>query len=313
MSFGQAHDAATSVLRSVESVIRGRGHAVRMLGCALFSGGHALIEDVPGSGKTTLARAFARSIGGDFSRIQATADLLPADITGASVWEGTLGGAGAFRFLPGPVFANVVLVDELNRTSARTQSALLEAMDEHAVTVDGSRYPLPDPFFLIATQNPVEHHGTFHLPEAQLDRFTVTVRLGQLDLPTELEIVRSQLVTPTVDSLSPVVGSSDLAGIRQLTRTVHVADATLHHAVTLATSTRHDARVRLGASPRAAIALVRAAQAHALLAGRNYVTPDDTKAVAVNVLAHRIAGFDADPRLGYEVVQAAVNTTPVLA
>ena len=182
--------AARGIIGNVEQVVHGRSQAVELVCCALLSGGHALIEDVPGSGKTTLARAFARSLGGSFHRIQATADLLPSDITGSGIWNPD---QHLFRFVPGPLFAHVVLADELNRTTPRTQSAFLEAMDEGAVTVDGVRHPLPDPFFVVATQNPLEQHGTYPLPEGQLDRFAVSLRLGGLDLASERQVMREQL------------------------------------------------------------------------------------------------------------------------
>lgn len=284
-----------------------------MLACALFAGGHALVEDVPGSGKTTLARAFARSLGGDFARIQATADLLPADVTGGAVWEpGHQGEPGRFRFVPGPVFANVVLVDELNRTSPRTQSAFLEALDEHAVTVDGVRHALPQPFFVVATQNPSEQHGTFPLPEAQLDRFAVAVHLDPMDLVTELQVVREQLTAPTVEDLVPVLTTDDLLATQRRVRDVHVSDAAMFHGVSLVTATRQHPRVRLGASPRAAISLIRVAQALATVRGRDHVLPDDLAEVAGPALAHRLV-LAAGPswQAAHAVVAEVVAATPV--
>lgn len=276
---------AAALVANVERVVRGRRTAVELVVAAVLAGGHALLEDVPGSGKTTLARAVARSVGGRFQRIQATSDLLPADLTGSGVWNPH---QQTFEFVPGPLFANVVLADELNRTTPRTQSALLEAMEEGAVTVDGHRHPLPDPFFLVATQNPVEQHGTYPLPEGQLDRFTVRVRLGDLDPAAERLVVREQLARATVDDLGPVLSPGELRALRAGVREVFVADAVLDHAVTLVRATRGDARVLLGASSRAAIALVRCAQARAVLGGREYVAPDDVRALAVPVLAHRL-------------------------
>ena len=276
---------AAALVANVERVVRGRRAAVELVVAAVLAGGHALLEDVPGSGKTTLARAVARSVGGRFQRIQATSDLLPADLTGSGVWNPH---QQTFEFVPGPLFANVVLADELNRTTPRTQSALLEAMEEGAVTVDGHRHPLPDPFFLVATQNPVEQHGTYPLPEGQLDRFTVRVRLGDLDPAAERLVVREQLARATVDDLGPVLSPGELRALRAGVREVFVADPVLDHAVTLVRATRGDARVLLGASSRAAIALVRCAQARAVLGGREYVAPDDVRALAVPVLAHRL-------------------------
>jgi MoxR-like ATPase len=276
---------AHRIVANVEQVVHGRHHAVELVTCALLAGGHVLIEDIPGSGKTTLARAFARSLGGSFSRIQATADLLPADITGSGVWDPD---QHRFHFVPGPLFAHVVLADELNRTPPRTQSAFLEAMDEGAVTVDGTRHALPDPFFVVATQNPLEQHGTYPLPEGQLDRFAVCLRLGGLDLAAERQVVREQLVRPTVDDLAPVIEPEQLKAARLGVRTTYVADPVLEHALAVVRATREDPRIQLGASSRAALTLVRCAQARALLSGRDYVVPDDTKALASAVLAHRL-------------------------
>ncbi len=286
----QATRAANALVTSVCSVVRGNPSSVQLIVCALISGGHVLVEDLPGTGKTTMARAVARSIGGSFGRVQATADLMPSDVTGSGIWEPN---TGNFRFIPGPIFAHILVIDELNRTSPRTQSAFMEALDEGAVTVDGVRHPLPDPFFAIATQNPAEHHGTFALPEGELDRFAISVSQAELDLSTEISVVREQLTRPTVDDLQPVLSPAILAQLRTSVRQTHVSAAVLGHAVQVVRSTRGDARLRAGASSRAALALVRTAQAHAILAGRNYVTPDDTKAVAVAVLAHRLHPLDA--------------------
>lgn len=277
--------AARRLVDNVRRVVRGRDGAVELVACALLGGGHVLIEDVPGSGKTTLARAFARSVGATFHRVQGTADLLPADITGSGVWDA---GDRAFRFVPGPIFAHVVLVDELNRLAPRTQSAFLEAMEEGAVTVDGRRHPLPDPFFVVATQNPSEQYGTFPLPEGQVDRFAVAIGLGPLSAPAERQVVREQLAGPTVDALEPVLDAADLLVLRSHTRATHVSDHVLDHALAVVRATREDPRVALGASSRAALALVRCAQARAVLSGRDFVLPDDVKALAVPALAHRL-------------------------
>ena len=281
----QAHDVGHRLVANVENVVRGYGHAVRIVVCALLAGGHVLVEDVPGTGKTTLARAVARSVGGSFSRIQATADLLPSDITGAGMWDPA---HQRFRFVPGPVFAHVVLVDEVNRTPPRTQSAFLEVMEEHAVTVDGERHAVPEPFFVVATQNPLEQHGTYPLPEGQLDRFAVRVRLGQLSAEDELLVIREQLAEPTVDHLNPVVDIDSLRTACAAVRRLHVAQPVLGYAQTIVRGTRQDERVLLGASSRGAITLVRLAQAWAVLAGRDYVTPDDVRLMSVPVLSHRI-------------------------
>jgi MoxR-like ATPase len=294
-------------MRNVGSVVHGRSAAIELITCALLAGGHALIEDVPGSGKTTLARAFARSLGGSFARVQATADLLPADITGSGMWDPD---ARTFAFVPGPLFAHVVLVDELNRTPPRTQSAFLEAMEESAVTVDGRRHPLPDPFFVVATQNPLEQHGTYPLPEGQLDRFTICLRLGPLELAAERLVVREQLARPTVENLRPVVEPIALQSIREAVRTAHIDDAVLDHALAVVRATRVDPRVRVGASSRAALSLVRCAQARAMLQGRAYVVPDDTKALAVAVLAHRLVPA-ANGGTAHSVITDIVARLPV--
>jgi MoxR-like ATPase len=289
------------VVDNVRQVVRGRDNAVELVTVALLAGGHVLIEDVPGSGKTTLARAVTRSLGGTFHRIQGTADLLPADITGSGVWEPD---EHAFRFVPGPLFANVVLADELNRLAPRTQSAFLEAMEESAVTADGARHALPDPFFVIATQNPVEQYGTFPLPEGQLDRFAVSLQLGPLGVTAERLVVREQLAGPTVDRLEPVIGSDELAQLRAHSRTIHVSEPVLDHALAVVQSTRYDHRVVLGASPRAALALVRCAQARALLWGRDFVVPDDVKALAGPTLAHRLRLHGSPGRAAAEALVA---------
>ena len=284
-------DEARALADAVQGVVRGRRTAVELVVTAVLAGGHVLVEDVPGSGKTTLAKALARACGAGFGRVQATSDLLPADITGGGVWDPASGG---FRFVPGPVFAHVVLVDELNRTSPRSQSAFLEAMEEGAVTVDGVRHPLPDPFVVLATQNPVEQVGTHPLPEGQLDRFAVRVVLGPLSARDERQVVREQLRSATVEQLRPVLDVDGLRRLRAAVRDVHVSDAVVEHAVDVVRATREDPRVLLGASARAAIALLRCAQGRAVLEGRDHVTPTDVLALAVPVLAHRLVLAD-DP------------------
>ncbi|MBK6872521.1 MAG: MoxR family ATPase [Kineosporiaceae bacterium] len=311
---GQAHRDMVAVLRAVASVVRGQDQALTTIGCALFSGGHAVIEDRPGSGKTTMAKAFAATVGGDFARVQATADLLPADISGSSMWQGHDVAGGRFVFVPGPLFATVVLVDELNRMPPRTQSAFLEAMDEGAVTVDGVRHRLPEPFFLIATQNPAEHHGTYAVPQAQLDRFAVAVRLAPLSGATELRVIRDQLSGPSVERLGTVIDPAGLWRIQQAVRHVHVADAVLDYGARLAAATRGRQHRAQGAGTRAAISLLRVAQAHALIGGRDHVTPDDIKAVAVDALAHRVGPVDGDDTTAsdpHALVRDALARTPI--
>jgi MoxR-like ATPase len=276
---------AARLVSNVEQVVHGRRGAVELVAAGLLAGGHVLLQDVPGSGKTTLARAFARSVGGTFRRIQGTADLLPGDITGSGIWDPD---RHSFVFVPGPVFAHVLLVDELNRATPRAQSALLEAMDEAAVTVDGVRHALPEPFFVVATQNPTDHYGTYPLPEGQLDRFAIALTLGQNDMATERQVVREQLVRPTVDDLGPVVSPEDLRWVQAEVRRTHVADAVLDFGLNAVRATRLHPAVRVGASSRAALSLVRCAQARSLLYGRDYVVPDDVKALAPFVLGHRL-------------------------
>ena len=282
-------ETATRTLAKMEanlaSVIRGKPEAIRLLLIALMSGGHALLEDVPGTGKTTLAKSLARSLDGTFRRIQFTPDLLPADITGSSFYNP---GDGSFTFREGPVFANVVLADEINRTSPRTQSALLEVMSEGQVSVDGLRRDLPRPFFVVATQNPTDFHGTYPLPEAQLDRFAVRVTLGYPDMAHEMEILLNQAEGDPFEELLPVVTGADVLALQAQVRAVRVERAVAEYILRLVDWTRTDARIRLAVSPRGSLTLFRAAQARALTEGRDFVLPDDIHALAAPVLAHRM-------------------------
>jgi MoxR-like ATPase len=303
--------AARELISNIERVIRGQRPAVEAAAMALFSGGHLLIEDVPGVGKTMLGRSLARSIRGSFKRIQATPDLLPADITGTTVFRQS---TGEFEFMPGPLFAHVVMFDEINRATPRTQSALLEAMDEGAVTVDGVRHGLPEPMFVVATQNPVEHHGTFPLPEGELDRFAIATHLGYVGRDTERAVVRAQLESHPIEELEPVISPEEVTGVRRATRSTHVSDAVIDYVLELAKSTRSHPDLELGASPRAVIALVASAQARALIKGRDFVVPDDIKALAVPALAHRLIGSSAsrhDGNRNAKVVRGIVERTPV--
>lgn len=300
---GLAAAMAEKLVRNVETVVRGRRDAVELVAAGLLSGGHVLIQDVPGSGKTTLARSVARSIGGVFRRVQGTADLLPGDITGSSMWDASL---QEFRFVPGPIFSNVLLIDELNRATPRAQSALLEAMDEAAVTVDGETHQLPDPFFVVATQNPSDQYGTHPLPEGQLDRFALTLSLGPNDSATERLVMREQLMRATVGELRAVLTTDELRWLQQETRRTHVADCVLDFALAVVAGTRVHPDARIGASSRAGLSMLRCCQARALLHGRSYVTPDDVKAVAPSALGHRLV-LARNPVRSYEVDRSNVE------
>jgi MoxR-like ATPase len=271
------------IVDNVEHVVSGKREGISLAVTALLAGGHVLIEDVPGVGKTLLAKALARSVAGDFRRVQFTPDLLPADITGTNVYNQ---GDGAFEFWAGPVFANVVLADEINRASPKTQSALLEAMEEGSVTVDGVTRRLPELFGVIGTQNPVEHEGTYPLPHAELDRFMVKMALGYPDEEAEVDLLR--LSADPVAQIGPVVGLAEFAGMRRLGEEVYASEAVLRYVVSVTSATREHEAIRLGASPRASRMLLGASKVHAATRGRSYCTPDDVKALAPHVLSHRI-------------------------
>jgi MoxR-like ATPase len=278
---------------------------------ALLSGGHVMIEDVPGVGKTVLAKSLARAAGCDYSRLQCTADLLPADVTGVTVWDQN---AAEFLFRPGPVFANVVLVDEINRASPKTQSALLECMEEGQVTVDGETRVLPLPFIIIATQNPVEYEGTFPLPEAQLDRFAVRIAIGYPAPGDEAAMLLDLAARDALDHVAPVADVAAIVAARDVVDRVHADPALAAYVVGLVEATRRDARIQLGASPRAGLALLRAAKARAVIEGRGYALPDDVRGLGRSVLAHRlILTPDARARgaSAEEVVADALDAVPV--
>jgi MoxR-like ATPase len=278
-------DLARQVSTAVESVISGKPEAIRLALTALLAEGHILIEDVPGVGKTMLAKALARSIDCSVRRIQFTPDLLPSDITGVSAFNQEL---REFEFKPGPVFANIVLGDEINRASPKTQSALLESMEEQQVTVDGKTYALEPPFMVIATQNPIEMEGTYPLPEAQRDRFMTRLSIGYPDKDAELSMLASHGSSSPLDELKPVAHGSDIRALVAAVREVHVAEPIRQYIIDLVTATRTSAELRLGASPRAALHLLRASRAHAALDGRDFVIPDDVQSLAIPVLAHRL-------------------------
>jgi MoxR-like ATPase len=276
---------ATRIRAAVESVISGKPDVVRLSLVVILAEGHLLIEDVPGVGKTMLAKALARSLDCTVRRIQFTPDLLPSDVTGVSVFNQN---TRDFEFKPGAVFANIVVGDEINRASPKTQSAMLEAMEERQVTVDGHTYRLASPFMVIATQNPIEMEGTYPLPEAQRDRFMARVSMGYPDVEAELAMLDSHGAGEPLDDLAPVADAAELSKLIDAVRTVHVADPIRRYAVELVTATRNSPDLRLGASPRATLHLLRAARAAAALDERDYVTPDDLQALAVPVLAHRL-------------------------
>lgn len=273
--------------RNIGSVFLGRPEVVRYVTTGLLAGGHVLLEDVPGVGKTILAKSLARSIDVDFRRVQFTPDLLPSDILGVAIYNQA---SGAFDFKPGPIFTHVLLADEINRATPRTQSALLEAMNDAQVSVDRTTHALPAPFFVIATQNPYEFEGTYPLPESQLDRFMLRIRIGYPSAEAEKAVIRAQQQRHPIDDLQPVLTTEDVARLQRAVRAVRIDDAVLDYALALVRETRASKHLAVGGSPRASIALTRAAQAHALLQGRDYVLPDDIKALAIPVLAHRVIG-----------------------
>jgi MoxR-like ATPase len=280
--FADLFEALTS---NMARVIRGKREAIDLATICMLAEGHLLIEDVPGVGKTSLAKALAASIDCSWGRVQFTPDLLPTDLVGVSVW---LKAKEAFEFQPGPIFANIVLADEINRASPKVQSALLEAMEERQVTVDGTTYPLPSPFMVIATQNPVEQEGTYRLPESQLDRFLLRISLGYPGREAEVAILDTHGAGNTVSELRPVLSIADLLGMIEAVKTVHLATPLKHYLVALAEATRHHPSITLGLSPRATLQLARAVRARAAASGRDYGTPDDVKAMAPHVLAHRL-------------------------
>jgi MoxR-like ATPase len=300
------------IVSNVERAVSGKREGIFLAVVAMLAGGHVLIEDVPGVGKTLLAKSLARSIRAEFRRIQFTPDLLPADVTGLNVYNQ---GEGSFEFWVGPVFANVVLADEINRASPKTQSALLEAMEEGSVTVDGQTRILPQPFGVVATQNPVEHEGTYPLPHAELDRFMIKMDLGYPDEEAEMDLLKLSL--DPVSELRPVVGLEEFLQMRRLVQEVHASEAVLRYVVSVTSATREHEEVYLGASPRASRMLLAASRARAAAGGRSYCTPDDVKAMALSVLSHRIIpsssrdGAAGRSRVTEEIVREILRSVPV--
>lgn len=308
---GIVQQVAERIAQSVGQVIIGKRNEIRLTLLGLLCKGHILIEDIPGTGKTTMAKAIARSMGCEFSRMQFTPDMLPSDITGVSIFNKK---TDAFEFHPGPLMAQIVLADEINRATPKTQSALLEAMEEHQITVEGRTYPMADPFIILATQNPIEYEGTFPLPEAQLDRFLLRIQLGYPAAAEELTMISAQQYEHPLNQMQQVVGVQELLAAQQAVKEIYVAEEVKRYIIDLVTATRNHPDVYLGASPRGSLALFRTSQARAAMAGRDYVIPDDVKALAEVTLAHRVI-VSTNARIkdisSRTIVNDVMNTTPV--
>ena len=306
-----ARELAQKIIGNIEKVIVGKSRAVELGVIALMCEGHALIEDVPGVGKTMLARSIARSVGASFKRIQFTPDLLPTDVTGVSIYNQQ---TGEFEFREGPIVAQMVLADEVNRATPKTQSAMLEAMDERQVTVEGITHSVPSPFMVMATQNPVEYEGTFPLPEAQLDRFLLIISLGYPTVEEELEIIERQAMAHPIETLEPVASAEEVIELQRAIRAIYVDELVKEYIVNLTSATREHADISLGASPRASLAMYRGGQAIALIRGRDFVLPDDVKDLAQPMLSHRMIVSPAARMRGVssaDVVETILERTPV--
>ncbi|MBF2027076.1 MAG: MoxR family ATPase [Oscillatoriales cyanobacterium C42_A2020_001] len=299
-------DGIERLTKNLGQVIVGKQDAIRLVLVALLSGGHILLEDVPGVGKTLLAKSLARSIDGKFQRLQCTPDLMPTDITGTSIWNPR---TGEFEFMPGPIFANVLLADEVNRATPRTQSALLEVMEEQQVTVDGTSRPVQSPFFVIATQNPVEYQGTFPLPEAQMDRFALSLSLGYPTEDEELQMLQRLQDHPQTNDLEPCISLEEVQELQRLSAQVKVETTLQKYMLNLVRATREDEEVTLGISPRGSVALQRTTQALAFLDGRDYAIPDDVKYLVPYVLSHRM--IPAGGRQSKAIAERLLNTVAI--
>ncbi len=299
-------DRLHRLTENLHVAIVGKNEAIELVLVGLLSGGHVLLEDVPGVGKTLLAKSLAKSIAGKFQRLQCTPDLMPTDVTGTNIWNPK---QGEFEFLPGPVFSHVLLADEINRATPRTQAALLEVMEEHQVTIDGLSRPVPSPFFTIATQNPVEYQGTFPLPEAQMDRFALSLSLGYPEEREELQMIQRLQASQLNPEIQPCITPEELHEIQLACRQVKIEDSLQHYILRLVRSTRGDEELTLGSSPRGTVALVRCVQAYAYLKGRDYGIPDDVKVLAPYVLAHRL--IPASGRRAGTVIDRLLAQVPI--